>query len=101
MHWIFSAASFAFATVTSGALSTDCLQSGTINAAVQRVLLHLAVPVTVLLLLMAIQIWPSKFKLYGMYLSFHMFCVLVFLDVYFDSNNVAVQDRTLLHLAGC
>lgn len=55
VHWIFSAASFAFASVTSRALSTDCLQSGTTNAAVQRVLLHLAVPVMVLLLLLAIQ----------------------------------------------
>ena len=52
---VFSVASFAFATVTSGILSTDCLQSGTTNPAVQRVLIHLAVPAMVLLLLIIIQ----------------------------------------------
>lgn len=55
VHWVLSAASFAFASVTSGALSTDCLQSGSTNTAVQRVLLHLAVPILVLLLLTVIQ----------------------------------------------
>ena len=55
VHWVFSAASFAFSTVTSGALSTDCLQSGNTNAAVQRVLLHLAVPLMVLLILVVVQ----------------------------------------------
>ena len=48
---VFSVASFAFSTVTSGILSTDCLQSGATNSAVQRVLIHLAVPAMVLLLL--------------------------------------------------
>lgn len=48
---VFNVASFAFSTVTSGVLSTDCLQSGTTNPAVQRVLIHLAVPAMVLLLL--------------------------------------------------
>ena len=55
VHWVFSAATFAFSTVTSGALSTDCLQSGNTNAAVQRVLLHLAMPLIVLLILVAVQ----------------------------------------------
>ena len=58
VHWVFSAASFAFSTVTSGALSIDCLQSGKTNAAIQRVCIHLAVPIMVLLILIILQtIW--------------------------------------------
>ena len=44
LHWVFSAAAFAFSTVTSGSLSTDCLLSGPVNDALQRILIHLAVP---------------------------------------------------------
>ena len=55
VHWVFSAASFAFSTVTNGALSIDCLQSGKSNAAAQRVWIHLAVPVMVLLILIVHQ----------------------------------------------
>ena len=55
VHWVFSATSFAFSTVTSGALSIDCLQSGKTNAAVQRVWIHLAVPIMVLLILIIFQ----------------------------------------------
>ena len=58
VHWVFSVASFAFSTVTSGSLSTDCLLSGDTNLAVQRLLLHLAVPLIVLLVLGVAQtIW--------------------------------------------
>lgn len=55
IHWIFNAASFAFLTVTSGSLSTDCLQTGNTNPAVERVLIHLAVPVMVLVILVFLQ----------------------------------------------
>ncbi|KAL0044981.1 hypothetical protein WJX82_004122 [Trebouxia sp. C0006] len=55
IHWIFNAASFAFSTVTSGSLSTDCLQTGNTNPAVERVLIHLAVPVMVLVILVFLQ----------------------------------------------
>lgn len=55
VSWIMTAASFSFTTVTSGALSTDCLQSGSTNTAMQRVLLHIAMPLIVLLLLTAVQ----------------------------------------------
>ena len=55
LHWVFSVANFAFASVTSGALSTDCLLSGTHSAALQRILVHLAVPVLVLLVMVLIQ----------------------------------------------
>jgi len=63
IHWVFSAASFAFSTVTSGSLSTDCLLSGHTNPAVQRVLLHLAVPPIVLLVLVFVQTLWYPFSL--------------------------------------
>jgi len=45
MHWISSATSCAFSSLTSGSLSTDCLLSlDGINPALQRLLLRLAVP---------------------------------------------------------
>ena len=56
VHWVFSAAEFAFATVSSGSLSTDCLLSGPTNPALQRILIHLAVPVLMYILLAAIQV---------------------------------------------
>ena len=56
VHWIFCAASFVFATVTSGSLSTDCLLSGPVNTALQRMLIHLAVPGLVFLALSIIQV---------------------------------------------
>lgn len=55
VQWIFKAASFAFSTVTSDCLSPDCLLSEGTNLAVQRVLLHLAVPPIVLLTLVLMQ----------------------------------------------
>ena len=58
VHWVFSVVSFAFSTVTSGSLSTDCLLSGDTNLAAQRLLLHLAVPLIVLLVLgVAQSVW--------------------------------------------
>ncbi len=44
--WLFSASGFAFSSITSGALSTDCLISpyGAINPALKRMVLRLAVP---------------------------------------------------------
>ena len=44
VHWIHSATSFAFSSLTSGSLSTDCLlHLGGTNTALQRLLLRLAV----------------------------------------------------------
>ncbi len=59
VHWVFAAAQFAFATVTSGSLSTDCLLTGPINNALQRMLIHLAVPGLMFLALSAIQVLRS------------------------------------------
>ena len=57
IHWVFSIAAFAFSSITSGSLSTDCLlQSGTMNTALKRYLLKLAVPPLILLVLILIQI---------------------------------------------
>lgn len=56
LHWVFSAAAFAFSTVTSGSLSTDCLLSKPLNHALQRILVHLAVPPLVLLVLVLAQL---------------------------------------------
>ena len=57
LHWIFSAASFAFSSITSGSLSTDCLLSlGPTNLAFKRLLLHLAVPPIILIVLIALQL---------------------------------------------
>ncbi len=56
VHWVFNAAQFAFATVTSGSLSTDCLLTGHMNAALQRILISLAVPVLMLVALVGIQV---------------------------------------------
>ena len=56
VHWVFNAAQFAFATVTSGSLSTDCLLSGPVNNALQRILIHLAVPVLMFIILAGIQL---------------------------------------------
>ena len=52
VHWLYAAASVAFATVTSSSLSIDCLLSGRVNKALARSLFHLAIPIIVLLLLM-------------------------------------------------
>ena len=56
VHWVFNAAQFAFATVTSGSLSTDCLLSGPVNHALQRILINLTVPVLMFTALVAIQL---------------------------------------------
>jgi len=56
VHWVFNAAQFAFATVTSGSLSTDCLLTGSMNAALQRIFISLAVPVIMLAALVGIQV---------------------------------------------
>ena len=56
LHWIFSATSFAFSSLTSGSLSTDCLLSpGPVNLAFKRLILHLALPPVIFFLLAAIQ----------------------------------------------
>ncbi len=59
VHWVFSIATFAFSSITSGSLSTDCLiRAGLLRPALQRLLLHLAVPLINLVLLAALQlIW--------------------------------------------
>ena len=63
LHWVFSAANFAFTSVTSGALSTDCLLSGHVTAALQRILVHLAVPVLLLALLSIMQLcWSAPLQ---------------------------------------
>jgi len=57
IHWISSATSFAFSSLTSGSLSTDCLlRLGGINTALQRLLLRLAVPPIMFSLLAAGQV---------------------------------------------
>ncbi|DBA90089.1 TPA: hypothetical protein ACH3X1_003408 [Trebouxia sp. C0004] len=56
VHWVFNAAQFAFATVTSGSLSTDCLLTGRMNAALQRILISLAVPVIMFIVLVGVQV---------------------------------------------
>ena len=57
VHWVFSVASFAFSSITSGSLSLDCLiRAGPLRPALKRLLVHLAVPVINLLLLSAWQL---------------------------------------------
>ncbi len=57
VHWVFSVASFAFSTISSGSLSLDCLiRAGPLRPALKRLLVHLAVPVINLLLLSAWQL---------------------------------------------
>lgn len=56
LQWVFSAAKSAFAAVSGGSLSVDCLFSTHHNTAVQRILVHLAVPVLVLLAMVLIQV---------------------------------------------
>ena len=57
IHWLFSAVSFAFASLTSGSLSLDCLMRvNSMNLALQRTLWHLAIPVFSLAVLTAVQI---------------------------------------------
>ena len=56
LHWVLSAANFAFSTVTNGSLSTDCLLSASHNSALQEIVVHLCVPLLVLLLMLLLQI---------------------------------------------
>ncbi len=57
LHWVFSTCSFAFSSLTSGSLSTDCLLSlEPTNLAFKRLLLQLAVPPIVLVLLLTVQL---------------------------------------------
>ena len=58
LTWIFSVTGFAFSSVTSGALSTDCLISahGGINPVLKRLILRLAVPWFTLVILMVTQV---------------------------------------------
>lgn len=57
VHWVFSVASFAFSSITSGSLSLDCLiRAGALRPALKRLLVHLAVPVINLVLLLAWQL---------------------------------------------
>ena len=59
VHWISSATSFAFASLTSGSLSTDCLLSlGGVNPALQRLLIRLAVvPLNFVILALSQILW--------------------------------------------
>ncbi|DBA81321.1 TPA: hypothetical protein ACH3X2_006929 [Trebouxia sp. C0005] len=65
VHWMFSVASFAFSSITSGSLSLDCLiRAGPLRPALKRLLVHLAVPVINLFLLSAWQLlWWSRSQL--------------------------------------
>ena len=57
IHWVFSAVNFAFASITSGSLSLDCLLDvHSMNLALQRTLWHLVIPVFSLLFLMLAQV---------------------------------------------
>lgn len=57
IHWLFSAVSFAFASITSGSLSLDCLMDvNSVNLALQRTLWHLGIPVFSLIALTAVQL---------------------------------------------
>jgi len=56
LQWVFSAAKYAFAAVSGGSLSIDCLFSSHHDTAVQRIVVHLAVPVLVLLAMVLIQV---------------------------------------------
>ena len=56
LHWVFSAANYAFTAVTGGSFSVDCLLSGRHNTALQSVVVHLAVPLLVLAAMLVIQI---------------------------------------------
>ncbi|KAL0038989.1 hypothetical protein WJX77_004333 [Trebouxia sp. C0004] len=64
LQWVFSAAKYAFAAVSGGSLSIDCLFSTHHNTAVQRILIHLTVPVLVLFAMVLIQViwWASTSK---------------------------------------
>ena len=53
---IFNAASLAFTTISSGILSLDCLLTGSVDRAVQGLLIHLALPLLMLVVLSAIQL---------------------------------------------
>lgn len=53
---IFSAASFAFTSVTSGLLSLDCLLSGPVSHALQGLFIHLFFPLLMLILVSALQL---------------------------------------------
>ncbi len=56
LQWVFNAAKSAFAAVSGGSLSIDCLFSTHHDPAVQRILIHLAVPLLVLLAMVLIQV---------------------------------------------
>ena len=58
MSWLFSASNFAFTSVSSGVLSTDCLigVNGKVDPALKRVILRLAVPWFSLVILMVAQV---------------------------------------------
>lgn len=54
---IFNVASLVFASVTSLSLPLDCAMSeGHVNPALERILIHLALPALVLVLLMCVQV---------------------------------------------
>ena len=53
---LFNATSMAFTTISSGILSLDCLLAGSVNLAVQGLLIHLALPLLMLVVLSAIQL---------------------------------------------
>lgn len=53
---LFNAVSMAFTTFSSGILSLDCLLTGSVNLAIQPLLIQLALPLLMLLVLSAIQL---------------------------------------------
>ena len=56
VHWVFNAAQFAFATVTSGSLSPDCLLTGVVNNALQRIFISLTVPALMFVAVVGVQV---------------------------------------------
>ena len=63
IQWIFQASSFAFASVNSSVLSTDCLidANGRVDPAVKRLVLRFAIPWFSLVILMVAVILRSVF----------------------------------------
>ena len=59
--WLFTFSGFAFSSITSGALSTDCLISphGNLSPALKRIMLRLSVPWISLVILLLLQLLRS------------------------------------------
>ena len=61
VSWLFSFSSFAFSSLSSGALSTDCLinPNSNLNPALKRTILRLSVPWIILVILLLLQLLRS------------------------------------------